>query len=347
MRAPFWACAIVAAASACQSGSPPLVFEHDASEKPDGLEGDATMTGDAAMMGDVTATGDVAATVDAPTGDALATEVMYTGNFAASSGVYTLGVGGMSRTVRVHVPASASASPALVIAFHGTNGAAEDFEHDAHIDALSDELGFVAAVPQGEDLQGAAGNADHQSPDLYARMWDLVDRNPGTNRDLLLVRAIIRESQATLRTDARRVYLLGHSNGGFFSYFAAATMAPLVAGFASSCGGVVRCGYRSECSFSRGVGTTCAALASEPGFCAQTCAASSSRMPPLPPGRMPRAFLAHGNRDDVVSVAFTCALAREMGGRAEEQIVDGLTHSLAPDFVRGAWRRLSMYSVSD
>lgn len=325
MRASFWACAIVAAASACQSGSPPVVFEEDASEVPlDGSEGDAPTVS-----------------------DALSTEVTYTGNFAATSGVYTLRVGGMNRTVRVHMPSRAPASPALVVALHGTNGAAEDFENETRIDALSDELGFVAAIPQGEDLQGASGNADHPSADLYARMWDLVDRNPGTNRDLLLVRAILRESQASLRTDARRVYLLGHSNGGFFAYHAAATLAPLVAGFAASCAGVIRCGYRSECMFSRGVGTTCEALSAEPGFCAQTCAAGASRMAPMPSGRMPRAFLAHGNRDDLVSVSFTCALAREMGSRAEVQIVDGLTHALTPQFVRGAWSRLSGFTVGD
>lgn len=332
----FLSLALLAGAS-CRSGSPAVVDKDVITDPPR----DTASGGDAPTPDDRPSVVDGSAT---PPSD----DVRYTGGFGAVSGVYTLTIGGRARTVRVHVPASAAASARpLVVAFHGTNGAAEDFENETRIDAVSDELGFVVAVPQGEDLQGDPANADHQSRDLYARMWDIVDRNPATNRDLLLTRAVIQEGVRTLRVDARRVYLVGHSNGGFFAYHAAATMPSRVAAFASSCAGVIRCGYRSECTFSAGVGTTCAALRGESGFCAQTCAASTSRMAPLPAGRMPRGFLAHGNRDDMVSVSFTCALSREMGDRAEVQIVDGLTHSLAPDFVRGAWSRLSRYTVSD
>jgi poly(3-hydroxybutyrate) depolymerase len=319
--------ALLAGAS-CRSGSPAVVDKDVVTEPPR----------------DTASGGDAPATTDAPPSSE---DVRYTGGFGAVSGVYTLTIGGRARTVRVHVPPGDAAARPLMVAFHGTNGAAEDFENETRIDAISDELGFVVAVPQGEDLQGDPANADHQSRDLYARMWDIVDRNPATNRDLLLTRAVIQEGVRALRVDARRVYLVGHSNGGFFAYHAAATMPSRVAAFASSCAGVIRCGYRSECGFAAGVGTTCAALRGESGFCAQTCAASTSRMAPLPTGRMPRGFLAHGNRDDMVSVSFTCALSREMGDRAEVQIVDGLTHALAPDFVRGAWSRLSRYTVSD
>ncbi len=311
--------------AACQSLTPAVVDEGTDASTPDGD----------------------ASSVDGGVHETPDGEVAYTGEFGASSGVYMLTVAGRVRTVRVHVPPGVSASPALMLGFHGTNGSAEDFENETRIAAASDELGFVSASMQAEDMQGVAANADHQSPDLFARMWDIVDRNPATNRDLLYTRAVIQEAQRALHVDAGRVYLVGHSNGGFFVYHAAATMPSRVAGFATSCSGVVRCGYRAACSFVGGAGTTCAALRAAAGFCAQTCDPSTSLMAPLPSGRMPRAFLAHGNRDDIVSVAFTCQLAAELGDRAEVQIVDGLTHALAPDFVRGAWRRLSPFTASD
>lgn len=321
---PSFLCPLVFLA-ACQSLTPAVVLKGSDAATPDGAvtsrDGGATGTLDGA--------------------------VAYTGEFGAASGVYTLNVAGRARIARVHVPPAVSASPALVLAFHGTNGSAEDFENESHLAAASDELGFVSVALQAEDMQGVATNADHQSTDLFARMWDIVDRNPATNRDLLYTRAVIQEAQRALHVDARRVYLVGHSNGGFFVYHASATMPSLVAGFATSCSGVVRCGYRSDCSFVGRAGTTCATLRAEPGFCAQTCDPSTSLMAPLPSGRMPHGFLAHGNRDDIVSVSFTCQLGAELGDRAEVQIVDGLTHSIAPDFVRGAWRRLSRFTVSD
>lgn len=346
MRASFWACAIVAATAACQAGSPAVVDE-DASvtDAPDPVDR-------LIIVVDAPPT-DTPAVEDGPTTDLIAGDapavdtVAYTGAFGASSGAYTLTIGGRARAVRIHVPPGASASAPLVIAYHGTNGAAADFEAETRIDAASDALGFIAAIPQAEDRQGSPADADHQSRDLYAAMWDITDRNPATNRDLLLTRAIILEGRRSLRVDDRRVYLMGHSNGGFFAYHAAATISSRVAGFATSCAGVIRCGYRVDCTFSAGVGTTCAALSTERGFCPQVCAASMSYMAPIAAPRMPRAYLAHGNRDDLVSVSFSCALAREMGSRAEVQIVDGLTHSLAPDFVRSAWSRLSRYTVND
>ncbi len=359
MRPSFWACAIVAATAACQAGSPAVVDE-DASvtDAPDPVDRliivvDAPPT-DTPVAPDKPVSNDTPAVVDGPASDIIISgdappvdTVAYTGSFGASSGAYTLTVGGRARAVRIHVPPGASASAPLVIAYHGTNGAAADFESETRIDAASDALGFIAAIPQAEERQGNPADADHQSRDLYAAMWDITDRNPASNRDLLLTRAIILESRRALRVDDRRVYLMGHSNGGFFAYHAAATIASRVAGFATSCAGVIRCGYRVACAFSAGVGTTCAALSTERGFCPQVCAASMSYMAPLASPRMPRAYIAHGNRDDLVSVSFSCALAREMGSRAEVQIVDGLTHSLAPDFVRSAWSRLSGFTVSD
>ncbi len=284
---------------------------------------------------------------DAPPPDVTTVDdVRYTGTFGSATGTYTLTVGGVARSVRVHVPPRVT-TPAIVIAFHGTGGAASGFETESHVAEVSDEMGFVAAVPQAMDLQGDPRNADHQSRDLVVPMWDIVDRNPETNRDLLLTRAIIAEARRALRVDPRRAYLVGHSNGGFFAYHAAATMAPRVAAFAAGSAGVVRCGYRVDCTFRSDVGVTCGALMGEAGFCPQTCAPSTSLMPPLPSGRVPRAYLAHGNADDIVSVSFTCALAREMGARAEVQIVDGLTHAIAPAFVRTAWMRLSAYTTDD
>lgn len=330
-------CLAVFALAACRSTVIPVIAD-DAS------------SGDAPRPADAPVTADAPVAVDAPVDTGTVTPALpaprYTGGFTRTSGTFTLTINGTARTARVHVPPTLAAGAPLVLGFHGTNGSADDFAAESRMDGASDELGFVAVTLQGEDLQGNPANADHRSPDEYARMWNIVDRDPTTNRDLVFVRAVIAESQRALGTDPLRTYAMGHSNGGFFAWHVAATLAPQIAGFASSCAGVIRCGYRSECTF-RGAGTTCAALATEPGWCAQTCAPSTSRMALAPAGRVPRAFLAHGNRDDIVSVAFTCALGRELGDRATVQIVDGLDHALAPNFVRNAWSALSRFTTRD
>jgi polyhydroxybutyrate depolymerase len=127
-----------------------------------------------------------------------------------AGGTATVLVGG--RQVTVHVPASYDASRPvpLVVALHGYTSEATELESYLRLTPESDRRGFVYAYPNG--------SAD----DRGEQFWNATDAccafggaKPDDSRYLS---ELITTLQAAYRTDPARVYLIGHSNGGFMSF---------------------------------------------------------------------------------------------------------------------------------
>ena len=138
-------------------------------------------------------------------------------------------VGG-ERPVTVRVPASYDpAQPApLLIMLHGYGSSGP--EHDAylHLGAAVEQHGFLYAYPNG--TTDSTGN----------RFWNATDAccdfdRSGVADDAYLA-GVIAAIQAKLAVDPKRVYLIGHSNGGFMSYRMACVHADQVAAVVSLAG---------------------------------------------------------------------------------------------------------------
>jgi len=335
------AVAVLALLAACSSPAPAA----DGGTQPPGLPPGSTGAGGPLASG----TG----STPRSSGSAPADAVAFTGGFTTTPGTTTFMVAGQARTVELMVPSGMRTNPALVIAFHGTGGGSFDLLDDALV-AGAEDAGIILAGPQALQRNGGmgeAGDPDHsEGTDGWGTSWNLADKNPDTNDDILLVRAIIQSARATFGIDTDRVYVLGFSNGAFFSYFAAAMLPDRIAAFAENAGGAIRCPSRlSEPMQFTGTGTTCAALMGQTGYPACT-----GTLKPLevPSSRTPLGYLAHAIDDDQVSVAWTCTLGAALGNRAWiylQQPKGGMPfgHDITDDFSRSALAFFARYRRQD
>jgi polyhydroxybutyrate depolymerase len=138
-------------------------------------------------------------------------------------------VGG-DRPVTVHVPASYdSGRPApLLILLHGYGSSGRDHDGYFHLGATADQRGFLYAYPDG--TINSSGD----------RFWNATDAccdfyGSGVADDAYLA-GVITAIQARLSVDPKRIYLVGHSNGGFMSYRLACAHPDLIAAIVSLAG---------------------------------------------------------------------------------------------------------------
>lgn len=137
---------------------------------------------------------------------------------------------GGDRPVTLHVPASyvSTVATPLVILLHGY-GASGSFQ-DLYfgMTAVSDARGFLYAAPNGTvDSDGK-------------RFWNATDAccnlHGSSVDDSTYLSSLIKEIQGRYNVDAKRVFLVGHSNGGFMSYRMACDHADQIAAIASLAG---------------------------------------------------------------------------------------------------------------
>jgi predicted esterase len=274
---------------------------------------------------------------------------------AAGAGRAVLTVAGLDREIEVYVPPRPAAQPALVLALHGTWGWGTDLV-GAHrpqgFEDLADAHGFILLAPDARRI--VAGDWDQHDAGVQNRTyWETLPTDdpargadPDRNPDLLFIRAVIAEARRTYGVDPRRVYAVGHSNGGFFTQHVATVLADRIAAFASASAGLVRCPSTATCRF-QGRGDTCADLRANPGYCACN---GPEKPVPVPVGRrMPPGFLFHATDDDIVSVYYSCELEARMqtlGHTVESHIRDqGGGHWLPRSFSGEAWAFLSRFSL--
>jgi len=127
-----------------------------------------------------------------------------------STGTATVEVGG--HQVTVHVPDSyqPDRSAPLVILLHGYSSNGAEQERYLKFAPLTQQRGFVYAVPEG--LTDRRGNQYWNATDACC------DFDQAGSDDSGYLSELIRKLQETYRTDARRVYLIGHSNGAFMAF---------------------------------------------------------------------------------------------------------------------------------
>ncbi|HEU5205469.1 MAG TPA: alpha/beta fold hydrolase [Candidatus Limnocylindrales bacterium] len=138
-------------------------------------------------------------------------------------------VGG-DRPVTVHIPASYDAKrlAPLLILLHGYSTSGEEHERYFKLGPAAEARGFVYASPDGTmDRQGN-------------RFWNATDTccdfdDSGVD-DVAYLADVIAEIQANLSIDPKRIYVLGHSNGGFMAYRLACDEADVIAAIVSLAG---------------------------------------------------------------------------------------------------------------
>jgi polyhydroxybutyrate depolymerase len=137
---------------------------------------------------------------------------------------------GGSRPVSIHVPPGYVAGiPApLVIMLHGYSASGAIEESYLMLTPLSDARGFLYAYPDGTvDANGLHfWNATDACCDIGNTMVD----------DSAYLSALIRQIEARYTVDPKRVFLVGHSNGGFMAYRMACDHADQIAAIASLAG---------------------------------------------------------------------------------------------------------------
>jgi predicted esterase len=267
--------------------------------------------------------------------------VKYSGGFSDVSGydnsTYRYGkfvLQSETTEVGFFVPDGVDRRPALIVAFFGTGEDSYSLVHHdgLHFGALGKtNKSFVLAAPgvSTKNTFGRRDDPDHFDPKVkYATSWNVWDTNPDTNRDLLVVRAVIDSAVREFGIDPTRVYFVGHSNGAFFSYFASMALRDRVAAFVSSSGGAFRGeANRGSTSFiaANPSHLTVRALQGEPGYPAWALPNAAGALRPIgvpASGRVPHGYLYHGVRDPIVSVVFTCVLSDAMGAHATTRLRD-------------------------
>jgi polyhydroxybutyrate depolymerase len=131
------------------------------------------------------------------------------------------------RPVAVHVPAASAGASALplVISLHGYTSSGTEMESYLQIAAEADRRGFLYAFPDGsKDSRGD-------------RFWNATDAccdfgGSGVDDSRFLAEAIDAIGRA-YPVDARRVYVIGHSNGAFMAFRTACDHADRIAAVAA------------------------------------------------------------------------------------------------------------------
>lgn len=138
------------------------------------------------------------------------------------------GRGAVPLTVPAHY---ASNTPVpLVVLLHGYGSSGTGQDQYMKFSSLADRYGFILATPDGtQETEGRNSrfwNASKACCNFFAVELD----------DSAYVLSIINTVKAQYSIDERRIYLIGHSNGGFMSYRAAHDHSDVIAGIASLAG---------------------------------------------------------------------------------------------------------------
>jgi polyhydroxybutyrate depolymerase len=119
-------------------------------------------------------------------------------------------VDGVQRTALVHWPAKTDRPVPVVFAFHGHGGSSRNASRSFPIHEKWPEA--IVVYPQGLPTVGKLTD-----PKGERAGW-LTQADPDENRDLKFFDIMLAEILSKKGGDPRRVYAMGHSNGGGFTY---------------------------------------------------------------------------------------------------------------------------------
>jgi polyhydroxybutyrate depolymerase len=122
---------------------------------------------------------------------------------------WTLTVGGLQRTVNVHVPASydPGRGTPLVLNFHGYTSNAMQEQLLSDMSTRADAAGFIVMYPEGTG-----------TPESWNAGACCGQAASGSTDDLGFVDALLAQADAQLCVDDKRIFATGMSNGGFLSH---------------------------------------------------------------------------------------------------------------------------------
>ncbi|MGQ0700839.1 MAG: alpha/beta hydrolase family esterase [Panacagrimonas sp.] len=115
-------------------------------------------------------------------------------------------VGGLQRTYLVQVPAGTTALTPIVLLLHGGTQDAEDVWEQTSLPTLAASERFILAAPEGVDEHWNDGRGSTIAGD-----------DASTADDVAFLRAVIADLVQRDRGDARAVFVIGASNGGFMA----------------------------------------------------------------------------------------------------------------------------------
>lgn len=126
-----------------------------------------------------------------------------------------LTVAGRARTAILYMPANASATSQLALVLHGNGDTAGNFLATSGLRALADQDGTVLVVPQGLRRDVLVALAGQTIPQID---WDGYNTAAQGNLDVPLLDALRTQLVATHQVDARHVFVLGYSQGGYLAF---------------------------------------------------------------------------------------------------------------------------------
>lgn len=132
---------------------------------------------------------------------------------------------GRVRRYRLYIPnsVSAGATVPLVIALHGGLGYSSQFEANSGLDGFAESNKFIAVYPDGVGIQ--PDGTGYQSWNGGYCCGFAATQNID---DVTFIRNLVADLRRTLPINEKRVYAIGHSNGGILSYKLACELSDVV-----------------------------------------------------------------------------------------------------------------------
>jgi polyhydroxybutyrate depolymerase len=136
------------------------------------------------------------------------------------------------RPYDIMVPAKHAAQAPLVVVLHGYSSNGLRQAEYLHLPELVEEKGFYLAMPSG--TRDPKGYRFWNATDACCNFWQApVD-------DVGYLRAVIEDARQRYPIDAKRIFVVGHSNGGFMAHRVACDLSLRVAAIVSLAGPMVR-----------------------------------------------------------------------------------------------------------
>ena len=150
--------------------------------------------------------------------------------FSASVSAQSIDLGRGELPVTVPADYDAATPAPLIVLLHGYTSSGAGQDSYMGFSAIADTYGFLLVSPDGDKESGGDENRFWNASSACCNFFQSdVD-------DSTYILSIIKEVKADFNVDANRVYLIGHSNGGFMSYRAAYDHSETIAAIASLAG---------------------------------------------------------------------------------------------------------------